>query len=85
METTNEYIELRKRPKLNPVFEQEENIESVEITDTEKMGKRSKDTTASGEAQQPSTSNTQMIKIQLSVEVSSFTRRDDKERDAKER
>lgn len=35
METTDEYFELWKRPKLNPVSEQEENIESVEITDIE--------------------------------------------------
>lgn len=62
METTDEYFELRKRPKLNLVSQQEENIESVEITDTKTMGKRSKDTTTSGETQQPSTSNTQMIK-----------------------
>ena len=38
METTDEYFELRKRPKLNPVSEQEENIESVEITNTQMMG-----------------------------------------------
>lgn len=42
METTYEHFELRKRPKLNPVTEQEENIESVEITNTETMGKRRK-------------------------------------------
>lgn len=61
LETTNELFKLRKRPKLNPISEQEENIESVEITDTETMGQRSKDTAASGEKQEPSTSNTQMI------------------------
>jgi len=38
METTDELFELRKRPKLNPVFEEEENIESLEIIDTETMG-----------------------------------------------
>lgn len=38
METTYEYIELRKMPKLNPVFEQEKNIESMDISDTETMG-----------------------------------------------
>ena len=85
METTGECFELRKRPKMNHVPEQEENIESVEITNTETMGQRSKDTTASGETQQPSTSNTQMIERQLSVEVSSFTRLANKERDIKDR
>jgi len=34
METTDENFELRKRPNLNPVSEQEENIESVETNDT---------------------------------------------------
>ena len=38
METTYELFELRKRPKLNPVSEKEENIESVEIFDTKTMG-----------------------------------------------
>ena len=46
METIDELFEPSKRPKLNLVFEQEENIASVEITDTETMGQRSKDTVA---------------------------------------
>jgi len=40
------------------VTEQEERIESVEITNTKTMGERSKGIAASGETQQPSTSNT---------------------------
>ena len=42
----------------NPVIEQEENIESVEIINTKTMGERSKAIAASSETQQPSTSNT---------------------------
>ena len=57
----------------------------MEITDTKTMGRRSKDATTSSETHQPSTSNTQMIERQLSVEVSSFIRPVDKERDIKER
>lgn len=37
-ETTEELFEPSKRPKLNPVSEQEENIASEEITDTVVMG-----------------------------------------------
>lgn len=85
MDTTDEIFELRKKPKLNPVSKQEKNIERVEITDTETMGQSSKDTTASGETQKPSTSNTQMIERELSVEVSSFTRPADIEKDIKDR
>ena len=44
METTDEQFEInyKKRPKLNPVTEQEDTIESVEITDTDIMGKEAK-------------------------------------------
>jgi len=38
METTDELFGLRKKAKLNPVSEQEENIASEEITDTQTMG-----------------------------------------------
>jgi len=57
----------------------------VEITDTDTMVESSKGTTASGETQQPSTSNTQLIEIHLIIEVSSFTRPVDKEKDIKDR
>lgn len=46
---------------------------------------RSKGTTPSGETQEPSTSQTQMLERQLSVEVSSFSRSDDKDQDVKDR
>jgi len=85
METIDELFELRKRPKLNLVSKQEENIESMEITDNETMGQRSKDISASGETPQPSTSNTQLIEIQQSVEVSSFVRPANREKDIKDR
>jgi len=85
METIDEMFELRKRPKLNHVSEQEENIESVEITNTETMGQRSKETGASGETQQPSTSNNQMIERQKSVDVSCFVKPADREKDIKDR
>lgn len=64
METTDELFEPSERPKLNSISEQEENIASEEIIDTDAMGQRTKETTemaASEETQQPSTSNTQMI------------------------
>ena len=57
----------------------------MEINDTETMGERSKDTATSGENQQPLSSNIQIIERQLSVEVSSFTRPTDKEKDIKDR
>lgn len=85
METTYELFQLRKMPKLNHVSEQGQNIESVKITDTKTMGQRRKDTAALGETQQPSTSNTQMIERQKSVEVSSFVRPADREKDIKHR
>lgn len=78
MQNTDEHFELRKRPKLNPVTKQEETIESIEITDTNTMVETRKGTTTLGETQQPSTSNTQLIEIQLSVEVSAFTMPADK-------
>ena len=51
METTDEMLELRKKPKLNPMTEQEENIESVEMTNTETMRQRSKEAVASSETE----------------------------------
>lgn len=85
MDSKYELFELRKRAKLNHVVEQEEDIESVEITDTGKMGQRSKGITASGETQQPSTSNTQLIERQESLEVSSFVRPANREKDINDR
>ena len=87
METIDEQFEIdyRKRPKLNPVIEQEDTIDSVEITDTDTMVERRKGTIASGETHHPSTSNTQFIERQLSMEVSSFTRPVDRDKDIKDR
>jgi len=48
------------------------------------MVERRKVPSASGETHQPSTSNTQLIERQLSVEVSSFTKPLDKEKDIKD-
>lgn len=45
METIDEQFKLNKRPKLNLVSEQEENIASEDIIDTKAMGQRSKWTT----------------------------------------
>ena len=87
METTDKKfnINYRMRPKMNPVTEQEDTIESAEIIDTDTMVERSKGTITSRETQQPSTSNTQLIERQFSVELSSFTRLVDKEKDIKDR
>jgi len=87
METIGEQFEMSygKSPKLNPATEQEDTIDSVEITNTDTMVERSKGTIASGETHHPSTSNTQLIDRQLSMEVSSFTRPMDKEKDIKDR
>lgn len=49
METNDELLEPSKRPKLNPVSKQEENIASEEIIDTEAMRQRSEERVASGE------------------------------------
>ena len=57
METTDELMEPSKRPKLNPVLEQEDNIAADEIIDTEAMRQKGKEAAASKETQQPSTSN----------------------------
>jgi len=57
----------------------------VEITDTDTMVGRRKGPAASEETHQPSTSNTQLIERQLNIEVSSFTRSMDKQKDIKER
>jgi len=57
METTDEHFEIsyRKRPKLNPVTEQEDTIDSVEITNIDTMVEISKGTTTLGETHKPST------------------------------
>jgi len=80
METTDDHFEIsyNKRPKINPITKQEDTIDLVEITDIDTMVERSEILAASGETHQPSTSNTQLIERQLSVEVSSFTRTVDK-------
>lgn len=57
---------------MNHVFEQEDTKGSTEVTNIE--GNRSKPTTPSEGMQEPSTSQTQMLERQLSVEVSSFSR-----------
>lgn len=57
----------------------------MEITDTDTMVERSKGPSALGETHQSSTSNTQLIERQLSLEVFSFTRPMDKEKDIKDR
>jgi len=49
MEATDEFFELRRKAKLNPMSKQEENIALEEINDTETMGQRSKEAVASGE------------------------------------
>ena len=85
METTDELFEPSKRPKLNPMSEQEENIASEEITNTEEMGQRSKEVAASEERHQPSTSNTQMMDRQQSMEIPSYVKSTEKEKDIKDR
>lgn len=63
MDTTDDRFEIsyRKKPKLNPVTEQEETNEIVEIIDTDTMVEKSKGPVFLEEAHQPSTSNTQII------------------------
>jgi len=63
MDTTDDQFEInyRKMPKLNPVTEQEETIDTMEINNTETMVGRNKVPTASKGTHQPSTSNTQLI------------------------
>ena len=68
---------------LNPISEQEDTKGLVEITNTELD--KSKCTTPFGETQEPCTSQTQMLERQLSVEVSSFSRPADKDKDIKDR
>lgn len=49
------------------------------------MGQKGKEVVASKETHQPSTSNTQMTDRQLSMEISSYVRRADKEKNIKDR
>ena len=51
----------KKKPKLNPVVEQEEIVETIEIIDTDTMVKDNAPPTDSEETHQSSTSNTQII------------------------
>lgn len=57
----------------------------MEITDTKTMVGRSKGPAASEETHQSSTSNTQFIKKQISIEVSSSSKPVDKEKYIKEK
>lgn len=87
MDTTDERYEInyRKMPKLNPITEQEDTIGIVEIIETDTMVGRSKGPTVLDETHQPSTSNTQLIEKQLSIEVPSSNKPMDKEKYIKER
>ena len=75
--------ESNKRQKINPASEQEYTEDSPEVTNTGE--ERSRPATPSGGMQEPSTSQTQMLERQLSVEVSSFRILVDKDQDIKER
>jgi len=85
MDTSNVQYEANqsKRHRLNPVSEQEDTEGSIEIIDTELD--MSKGTTPSGETQEPSTSKTQILERHLNVEVSSFNKSADRDRDIKDR
>jgi len=87
METTDDQFEIsyKKRPKFNPIIEQEDTTGTMGITDTDTMVGWSKDPTTLGENQQPSTSNTQIIEKKLNIEVSSSSKPVDKEKDIKEK
>ena len=87
MDTTDDRFEIsyRRKPKLNPVNEQEDTIETVEIIDIDTMVEKSKGLAVSEETHQPSTSNTQIIEKQLSIEVSSSSKLVDKEKDIKDK
>ena len=63
MDTTNHRFEISywKKPKFNPVTQQEDTIETVEIIDTDTMIKKNTAPRVSEETHQPSTSNTQII------------------------
>lgn len=74
---------LVKRQRLNPVSEQEFTEETVGATSTEI--KRSRPATASWGTLEPSTSHTQMLERQRSVEVSSFRMPANKDQDIRER
>ena len=57
MDTTDDRFEIsyRKRPKINPITEQQDTIETVEITDTDTMVGKSKGLAVLEETHQPST------------------------------
>ena len=78
----------RKKPKLNLVNEQEETVETLktlQIMDTDTGVRHNTAPAISEETHQPSTSNTQSIQKQLSIEVSSSSKPVDKEKDIKEK
>lgn len=85
MDTSNVQYEASqsKRPRVNPVSEQEDTKGLVEITNTELD--MSKGTIPSVETQEPSISQTQMLERQLSVEGSSFNKPTDRDMDIKDR
>ena len=87
MDTTDDRFEIRyrKRSKLNPVTKQEDTIETVKITDTNTVVGRSKGPIVLEETHQTSSSNTQLIEKQLSIEVSSSNKPIDKEKYIKEK
>ena len=64
MDTADEIFEIncRKRPKINPVTEQEETVGIMEITNTDTMVRKRKSPAVLEETHQLSTSNTQLIK-----------------------
>jgi len=89
-DTTDDRFEIMymKKLKINPINEQEETVETVEIVqiiDTYTVVKESTTPAASGETHQPSTSNTQIIQKQISIEVSSSKKLVDKEKYIKEK
>ena len=70
-----------KRPRLNPVSKHEDIEGSTEVTNIE--FDMSRHTAPSRETQEPSTSQTPMLERKLSIEVSSFSRPTDKDKDIK--
>jgi len=68
---------------MNPISKQEYTEETDEVTSIERD--RSRHATSSEGILEPSTSHTQMLEMQQSVEVSSFRMPTDKYHDIKER
>ena len=67
----------RKKQKLNPVNEE---VETVEVIDTDTVVKDNSPPVVFEETHQPSTSNTQMIQKQHSIEVLSSSKLAEKSR-----